>query len=302
MGQHAADEVEAHPAHTAAPLGVEQQVSAGAGRVGGAPEAAMDVRATASLIQEWLGGKRGESAVPEGHAAHGLAYQQRVICSAQGLGVEHRTLRTREVERDAYARNDALRCFHCKAELYSVMSRLADAARTGSFVLSGANADDARDLRPGLRAGELKGVHSPLLEQGLGKDSVRAIARLLDLPVAEKPALACLSSRVAYGIRITPDLLSRIDRAEQAVRAMGFDQVRVRHLGDEAVIEVEAEEVPRLSDHPKLGSLERFLKQLGWRQVGIDPAGYRSGSINRTLARPTQSGGAPDTVPEWTRR
>src|SRR5439155_2397336 len=154
---------------------------------------------------------------------------------ASFVGVEHRTVETGEVDRPDYARNDALRCFHCKTELYTVMGRLASLHRgPGVAILAGANADDRTDFRPGLRAAEQFGVRNPLLEEAVGKREVRAVARHLGLLVADKPALACLSSRVAFGVPITPDLLSRIDRAEQAVRRLGFEQVRVRHLGDRA--------------------------------------------------------------------
>jgi uncharacterized protein (TIGR00268 family) len=146
---------------------------------------------------------------------------------AADLGVLHRVVHTHEVEREAYARNDAVRCYHCKAELYATLSRVVSSAPAGAVVLAGANADDLGDVRPGLWAGERAGVRNPLLEEGVGKPAVRAIARALRLTVADKPALACLSSRVELGIRITPGLLHRIDRAEGVVRALGFEIVRV---------------------------------------------------------------------------
>jgi pyridinium-3,5-biscarboxylic acid mononucleotide sulfurtransferase len=203
---------------------------------------------------------------------------------AEQLGVAYRTISTREVEREAYARNDALRCYHCKAELYGTLRRLARWERDeGRAVLAGANADDALDVRPGLRAAEEQGVRNPLLEGGVGKDEIRALARHLGLSVADKPALACLSSRVAPGIRITPALLDRIDRAEGIVRELGFATVRVRHLGRRASIEVEAAEVPRFERHDRrLDVLER-LRRLGWDEVSVDPEGYRQGSVARLL-------------------
>src|SRR5439155_19583467 len=144
---------------------------------------------------------------------------------AAALGVEHRTIRTHEVEREAYARNDPQRCFHCKTELYATVRHLAAEWKDcDSVVLAGANADDLGDFRPGLRAAERSLVRNPLLEEGVRKPLVRAMARHLGLAVADKPALACLSSRVAFGIRISPALLDRIDRAEHAVRSLGFDQ------------------------------------------------------------------------------
>ena len=200
------------------------------------------------------------------------------------LGVAHRTLSTREVEREAYTRNDALRCYHCKAELYGTLRRLARRERAaGRAVLAGANADDALDVRPGLRAADEQGVRNPLLEGGVGKEAVRALARHLGLSVADKPALACLSSRVAQGIRITPELLERIDRAERIVRELGFATVRVRHLGRRASIEVEAVDVARLEGHARRGDVLERLRGLGWEQVGVDPEGYRQGNLAAPL-------------------
>jgi pyridinium-3,5-biscarboxylic acid mononucleotide sulfurtransferase len=214
------------------------------------------------------------------------------------IGVEHRTVDTGEVEREAYARNDAMRCFHCKAELYTVLARLvSETAREGTVVIAGANADDKNEFRPGLLAADRFGVRNPLLEVGVGKREVRAIARRLGLTVSEKPALACLSSRVAFGIRITPDLLARIDRAEAMVRSLGFETVRVRHRGDVATIEVEPTDVGRLEAHSGLSSLLADLRDLGWRDARVDPAGYLAGSMNATLFVMPTPIGAPGSVP-----
>lgn len=204
---------------------------------------------------------------------------------AGSLGVGHRVIRTEEVEREAYARNDGQRCFHCKTELYATMRRLVGETDPLHVVLAGANADDVGDFRPGLRAARLFGVRNPLLEAGVGKPTVRGIARALGLRVADKPALACLSSRIAFGVRINPELLARIDRAEQAVRELGFEQVRVRHFGDSASIEVDPAEVERLVAHPGRLGLLAELRALGWQEVLVDPNGYRPGRMNATLGR-----------------
>ena len=196
---------------------------------------------------------------------------------AADLGVTHRVVRTHEVEREAYARNDEMRCYHCKAELYAALSRVVGNARSRAVVLAGANADDLDDFRPGLWAGRRAGVRNPLLEEHVGKACVRSIAHALDLPVSDKPALACLSSRVEFGIRVTPELLARIDAAEQLVRRLGFEVVRVRHHGDAATIEVEGAEVIRLRTHPGLPSAVTQILALGWREVRVDPEGYRQG-------------------------
>jgi uncharacterized protein len=198
--------------------------------------------------------------------------------TAARLGVAHRTVRTFEVEREPYARNDALRCYHCKAELYAALGRIARGAGRGTAVLAGANVDDLADVRPGLWAGERAGIRNPLLEGGIGKATVRAVARVLGLDVADKPALACLSSRVEPGLRITPELLERIDAAEQAVRALGFELVRVRHRGHLATIEVEHSRVDTLLGHPGLGDAVGAIGELGWAEVRVDPAGYRQGN------------------------
>ena len=203
---------------------------------------------------------------------------------AAAIGVRHRTIQTGEVEREAYARNDEMRCFHCKTELYGTLRRIgALGDEAGVVVMAGANADDVDDFRPGLRAADQQGVRNPLLELGVGKREVRSMARWLGLSVAEKPALACLSSRVAFGIRITPSLLSRIDIAEQMVRSLGFEAVRVRHLGARATIEVPREEVSRLRSHSDLSELESRIMALGWLEVEVDPNGYRQGSMLATL-------------------
>jgi pyridinium-3,5-biscarboxylic acid mononucleotide sulfurtransferase len=203
---------------------------------------------------------------------------------AASLAVHHRVVATGEVDREAYARNDALRCFHCKTELYSTLRRLAVSEGTpGTVVMAGANADDRADFRPGLLAADRHRVRNPLLEEGVGKAEVRRVARHLGLPVAEKPALACLSSRVAYGIPITAGLLGRIDRAEREVRALGFDQVRVRHLGATANIEVPGPEVAALQGHVSLPALVATLRSMGWERVSVDPEGYRTGSLNRIV-------------------
>lgn len=226
---------------------------------------------------------------------------------ASALGVFHRTVDTHELEREAYARNDGMRCFHCKTELYATLRRLPELLRDGAaphaagdaVILAGANADDEGDFRPGLLAAGPHGVRNPLLAEGVGKAEVRAIARHLGLPVAEKPALACLSSRVAFGIRITPELLARIDGAERAVRRLGFDPVRVRHFGERMTIEVEPASVERLLAHPSLPALLQELRVGGgWSDVDVDPEGYRPGSMNATLvnvgpapARRSRTGG-----------
>jgi pyridinium-3,5-biscarboxylic acid mononucleotide sulfurtransferase len=198
--------------------------------------------------------------------------------TASDLGVAHRSVRTHEVERDAYARNDELRCYQCKAELYGVLGRLVRSAIADTTVLAGANADDLDEFRPGIWAGERAGIRNPLLEASVGKATVRSIARTLGLRVSDKPALACLSLRVE--IRISPGLLARIDEAEAIVRALGFEVVRVRHRGASATVEVPAGEVDRLLAHPEREAAFRAVAGLGWAEVAADPNGYRPGGAS----------------------
>lgn len=200
---------------------------------------------------------------------------------AAAVGVRHLVVHTDEVTKEAYARNDVNRCFHCKLELYATLDRLrAQASTTGAIVLAGANADDAADFRPGGRAAEIKGVLNPLLDAGLTKADVREAARELGLAVADKPALACLSSRVAYGIRVTAELLERIDEAERALKALGFDSVRVRHFGAVAKIELPVSDLARLIGDSRLPGLVADLRKLGWTHITLDLEGQRSGSMN----------------------
>jgi uncharacterized protein len=213
---------------------------------------------------------------------------------ADDLGVAHRVVRTHEVDREAYARNDEMRCYHCKAELYATLETIA-ASADGAVVMAGAIVDDLDDFRPGLWAGQRAGIRNPLLEERVGKALVRELARGLDLRVAEKPALACLSSRVRTGIRITPGLLRRIDAAEHEIRALGFDQVRVRHDADGARIEVLPTEIERLRAHPQLSWAMAAIGDLGWSRVRIDPEGYpgATGRVPEAPASQARSSGAP---------
>jgi pyridinium-3,5-biscarboxylic acid mononucleotide sulfurtransferase len=200
---------------------------------------------------------------------------------AQALGIAHRTITTEELARDGYRRNDKFRCYHCKTELYERLRALAD--REGyRAVLSGANADDAGDWRPGLRAAAEHGIRHPLLEAGAGKDEVRALARALGVPSADKPASPCLASRLPYGTEVTPATLAQVDRAERALKELGYRVLRVRHYGELGRVELAAEELPRaLSDPDRVIAAVRAA---GYGRVRIDQRPFRSGSLNAVLA------------------
>jgi pyridinium-3,5-biscarboxylic acid mononucleotide sulfurtransferase len=196
------------------------------------------------------------------------------------VGIEHRVITSDELAREEYRRNDRFRCYHCKTELYDQLQALA---RSDGYaaVLSGANADDAGDWRPGLRAAAEHGVRHPLLEAGVSKDQVRALARELGVPSAEKPASPCLASRLPYGTTVTPAALAQIDRAEQALKGLGYQVLRVRHLGPLARVELAVDELPRALAAP--ARVIEAVRAAGYEAVTIDERPFRSGSLNLDL-------------------
>ena len=199
---------------------------------------------------------------------------------ARAIGIAHRTITTEELAREGYRRNDEQRCYHCKTELYD---RLLDlAGREGyAAVLSGANADDAGDWRPGLRAAAEHGVRHPLLEAGVGKAEVRELAHELGVPSAEKPASPCLASRLPYGTPVDPVVLRRVDRAEGALKSLGYRVLRVRHYGDLGRVELAGDELPRALAEPE--PVLEAVRGAGYAEAEIDPTPFRSGSLNRAL-------------------
>ncbi|MDQ4026348.1 MAG: ATP-dependent sacrificial sulfur transferase LarE [Actinomycetota bacterium] len=201
---------------------------------------------------------------------------------ARGYRWNHRLVETHEVERPEYARNAPDRCYWCKHELFEVLAPIA--AEAGAEIAVGTNADDLGDHRPGLRAARERDVRSPLVDAGIGKPDVRALAARMGLPVSDKPASPCLASRFAYGVEVTPERLRRVDAAEEIVRALGFEVLRVRDHGDLARIEVPAEDLPRAA--AARAELHRELAGLGFRFVTLDLGGFRSGSLNAVLGGP----------------
>ncbi|MGZ4125663.1 MAG: ATP-dependent sacrificial sulfur transferase LarE, partial [Actinomycetota bacterium] len=185
----------------------------------------------------------------------------------------------RETERAEYLANGIDRCYHCKTELYDVLDVVARDAG-GATVVSGANVDDLGDYRPGLRAAEEHGVRHPLVEVGLSKAEVREAARTLGVPTWDKPASACLSSRVAFGVRISVEELSKVGRAERVLKDLGFRQCRVRVHGDLVRIEVEPGELSRLAAPGVRDAVVQAILALGYRYVTLDLQGFRSGSMN----------------------
>jgi uncharacterized protein len=209
---------------------------------------------------------------------------------ARALGVTHRILRTQELASEEFVRNSPERCYFCKKELYGKLKQIAETEGI-SFILDGSNTDDLRDHRPGRKAAEEFSVRSPLVETGLSKSDVRALAQFLNLPMWDKPSLACLSSRIPYGTRITPDILETIQSAEDHLRVLGFRQVRVRHHGDTARIEVEREDFGLLLCNDAMKRIATALKELGYTYVCLDLEGYRTGSMNAALGREQRAKG-----------
>ncbi|CAN5912618.1 ATP-dependent sacrificial sulfur transferase LarE [soil metagenome] len=201
---------------------------------------------------------------------------------ADSLGVEHLVVNTRELDDPNYSSNPTNRCYFCKSTLYSDLDSLAH-SRGYDCVIDGANADDEGDYRPGRKAARELGVVSPLSLAGVGKDEVRELARHLGLSSWDKPALACLSSRFPYGQEITPEKLTQVARAEEFLRDRGFQQVRVRHHGDIARLEVGSEEMDRA--FAERGEIATELQDAGFLYVALDLAGYKSGSLNATLGK-----------------
>jgi len=189
---------------------------------------------------------------------------------------------TQELDNPAYARNDSMRCFHCKDELFTVLERYR-AVRGFDAIAYGVNADDQGDFRPGQQAARQHQVLAPLLEAGLTKAEIRELARQADLRVWDKPASACLSSRLEYGRAVTPEALSAVERGEDALRSMGFRQFRVRHHGEIVRIEIAPEELPRALTPEMAAEFTALFKKLGFKFVTLDLEGFRSGSMNQVL-------------------
>ena len=205
------------------------------------------------------------------------------LAQARALGIEPRVLATAELDDPRFANNPSNRCYFCKGELYGKLEELARAEGWGT-ILDGTNADDLADHRPGRRAALEKSVRSPLAECGFTKDDVRALAHELGLPSADKPAMPCLSSRFPYGSRITKEQLAQVEQGEAWLRARGFRDVRLRHHGSVARLELEAHELLRLASDPLRGECVAALKRLGFAYVALDLQGFRSGSLNETLS------------------
>jgi uncharacterized protein len=201
---------------------------------------------------------------------------------AREFGIAHRFVATAEMESEAYRANAPDRCYHCKSELFRVLGRLREELGFDA-VAYGVNRDDTHDFRPGHRAAQEHGVLSPFLSADLSKAEIRALSREAGLPTADLPASACLSSRLPYGTPVTSERLRQVEEGEERLRALGFRQVRVRHHGALARVEVDPSELARALDPALAARIVAELKPLGFRWVSLDLEGYRTGSLNEAL-------------------
>jgi len=213
-----------------------------------------------------------------------LAGEQRELALelARRFGFAHRVIRTSETQDPLYIRNDADRCYHCKRELFRHLKPLAE-AEGYAHVAYGLIQDDLSDFRPGQRAAAEAAARAPLAEAGLSKQEVRALSRELALPTAELPASPCLASRLPYGTPVTAEALRRVERAEAALRALGIRELRVRHLGETARVEIAVQELPGLERPGAREAVERAVREAGYVAVTIDSEGYRRGRLNEAL-------------------
>lgn len=214
---------------------------------------------------------------------------------ANQLQLNHRVIETNEIEKAGYRANGPDRCYFCKDELYTRLNAVA-AEEGFAFVANGANVDDLGDFRPGLGAAKQHGVRSPMVEAGLTKSDVREISHSLGIPTWDKPAQACLASRIPYGSHVSVEALTRIARAEEYLRGLGIRQLRVRHHDTVARIEVDPAELPLLVQDDVRQGISTYFRSIGYAYVALDMDGFRSGSLNEVLAT-SRSNGRPHSSP-----
>jgi uncharacterized protein len=239
---------------------------------GGADSAYLAWAANRALGQQAIAVTADSPSMPRTHLRDASEF-------ARDFGFRHEIIRTAEFENPLYLRNEPDRCFHCKDELFTCLDRMA-AERGVDSVCYGINLDDTGDFRPGHRAAAEHRVRSPLLEARLTKQEIRDLSREAGLPTWDRPAAACLSSRIPHGTPVTPENLAMVERGEEALKRLGFRQFRVRHHGTIARIEIGAEEMPRALTPEMVREMARVFRGLGFQFVTLDLEGYRQGSLN----------------------
>jgi len=226
--------------------------------------------------------------IPESHKRDAIAFAQR-------FGIRHEMIPSREFDNPAYVANNPDRCYHCKDELFRRMELIAP-RYGGAVIVYGVNTDDLGDYRPGQNAARLHGVKAPLVEAGLSKAEIRELSRMAGLPTWDRPAAACLSSRIPYGTPVTPEILRRVELAEERIRGLGFRQFRVRYHGDLARLEIDRSEWGRAFSEEMFDQLAAVFKESGFLYSAIDLRGYRQGSLNEVLA-PAREGSQRENSP-----
>ncbi|MBE0569092.1 MAG: ATP-dependent sacrificial sulfur transferase LarE [Deltaproteobacteria bacterium] len=211
-----------------------------------------------------------------------LSEREEAVSIAKGWGVRHRLVESDELAIPGFAENPPDRCYHCKKELFGILTSIAREEGYAA-VCDGSNTDDSRDFRPGRRAARELSVRSPLLEAGLSKDAIRRLSRRLGLPTADRASFACLASRFPYGTKIDRETLARVESCEEALRRSGFRQFRVRVHGTVARIELDRDEIPRIFDPATADALHDHFRKNGFLYVSVDLKGYRTGSMNEGL-------------------
>lgn len=243
-----------------------------------------------ALVMSYAHRVLGEKAIAVTASSPSVAPEELEAASglAASRGWTHIVVSTSEIEDERYIANDGRRCFFCKSELYTHLQRVATEMGVG-YIANGTNTDDLGDYRPGLEAAANAEVRSPLVESGIDKEGVRALARLDGLPVWDKPAQPCLASRIPYGTPVSIDSMRMIATAERGLRSLGFPVVRVRHYGETARIELPLGDISRFESEDVRGKAEQLISEAGYKNIELDRRGFRSGRLNDALKSARQS-------------
>jgi uncharacterized protein len=250
---------------------------------GGTDSAYLAWAATQALGENALAITADSASIPESHKRDAEAF-------AKQFGIRHEYVETREFENPDYVRNAADRCFHCKDELFTVLEHVA-AERGFTTIVYGVNKDDLGDYRPGQRAAKLHSVRAPLVDADLTKAEIRELSRLAGLPTWDRPAAACLSSRIPYGTPVTIQNVKTVEVGEEEIRALGFRQFRTRFHGELVRIEIAPDELGRALDPEVARKFTAIFKRLGYQYVTLDLEGYRQGSLNEVLGAKSLTSG-----------